>query len=241
MIKADIAARERTIREISCLGLDTNLRDLEVQGYTVVNGVLTKDQIEKAKDAILRRVKKNTGRSIDPESASADDFRGMEYQPYLIFDDPVFPEILLEPKTLALVTYLLGESCVLSSMGSHFRGPGGMPLPLHADGGVPGMNEVSQVANCNYALTEYSEESGALIMVPGSHRMNRQPSMSENWRSNNRSLAEVTAQISDPEELATLDWQAPKGGVTLNLEPGDAVIWHGNTWHGGWRLSLIHI
>ena len=71
MIKADIAARERTIDEISCLGLDTNLRDLEVQGYTVVNGVLTKDQIEKAKDAILRRVKKNTGRSIDPESASA--------------------------------------------------------------------------------------------------------------------------------------------------------------------------
>ena len=48
-----------------CLGLDTNLRDLEVQGYTVVNGVLTKDQIEKAKDAILRRVKKKTGsRSI---------------------------------------------------------------------------------------------------------------------------------------------------------------------------------
>ena len=123
-------------------------------------------------------------------------------------------------------------------MGSHFRGPGGMPLPLHADGGVPGMNEVSQVANCNYALTEYSEESGALIMVPGSHRMNRQPSMSENWRSNNRSLAEVTAQISDPEELATLDWQAPKGGVTLNLEPGDAVIWHGNTWHGGWRRDV---
>ena len=54
MIKADIAARERTIHEISCLGLDTNLRDLEVQGYTVVSGVLTKDQIEKAKDAILR-------------------------------------------------------------------------------------------------------------------------------------------------------------------------------------------
>ena len=224
MIKADIAARERTIHEISCLGLDTNLRDLEVQGYTVVSGVLTNDQIEKAKEAILRRVKKKTGKSIDPLNASADDFRGMEYQPYLIFDDPIFPEILLEPKTLALVTYLLGESCVLSSMGSHFRGPGGMPLPLHADGGVPGMSEVSQVANCNYALTEYSEESGALIMVPGSHRMNRQPSMSENWRSNNRSLAEVTAQISDPEELATLDWQAPKGGVTLNLEPGDAVI-----------------
>ena len=129
MIKADIAARERTIHEISCLGLDTNLRDLEVQGYTVVNGVLTMDQIEKAKDAILRRVKKKTGKSIDQVNASADDFRGMEYQPYLIFDDPVFPEILLEPKTLALVTYLLGESCVLSSMGSHFRGPGGMPLP----------------------------------------------------------------------------------------------------------------
>ena len=62
MIKADIAARERTIDEISHLGLDTNLRDLEVQGYTVVQGVLTNDHLEKAKDAILRRVKKKTGR-----------------------------------------------------------------------------------------------------------------------------------------------------------------------------------
>ena len=48
MIKADIAARERTIDEISCLGLDTNLRDLEVQGYTLLKGVLAKDQIERA-------------------------------------------------------------------------------------------------------------------------------------------------------------------------------------------------
>jgi len=30
----------------------------------------------------------------------------MAYQNYLIFDDPVFADILLEPKPLALITYL---------------------------------------------------------------------------------------------------------------------------------------
>ncbi len=34
---------------------------------------------------------------------------------------------------------------------------------------------ISQVANANYALTPYSEEAGALAMVPGSHRLCRKP------------------------------------------------------------------
>ena len=24
----------------------------------------------------------------------------------------------------------------------------------------------------------------------------------------------------------------------MELDPGDAAIWHGNTWHGGWRREL---
>ena len=53
-----------------------------------------------------------------------EDFSGLSYQPYLLYDDPVFPNLMLE-RPLALVTYLLGESCHLSSIGSHFKGPGG--------------------------------------------------------------------------------------------------------------------
>lgn len=232
------SARERVLAEIEALDLNDNLRELEVQGFTVVEGALGEDRIERAKAAILRRVESKKGSMIDPATATAEDFNGMAYQHYLIFDDPVFPEILLEPKPLALITYLLGESCVLSSMGCHFRGPGGLPLGVHADGVSVGMTEVSHVANCNYALTPYSREAGALVLFPGSHRRNRQPTPRENWTADGATMVEVLGKGLEQQEIDALEWTAPPGAVTMALKPGDAAIWHGNSWHGGWRRDL---
>lgn len=232
------SARERVLAQIEALGLNDNLRELEVQGFTVVEGALGEDRIERAKAAILRRVESKRGSTIDPATATAEDFNGMAYQHYLIFDDPVFPEILLEPKPLALITYLLGESCVLSSMGCHFRGPGGLPLGVHADGVSVGMTEVSHVANCNYALTPYSREAGALVLFPGSHRRNRQPTPRENWTVDGATMVEVLGEGLEQQEIDALEWTAPPGAVTMDLKPGDAAIWHGNSWHGGWRRDL---
>lgn len=229
-------AEQRILESIESLGLTKHLLELELQGYTVVKGVLSEDRIDRAKAAILRRVESKTGHKVDPETATATDFHGMAYQHYLIFDDPVFQEILLEPKPLALVNYLLGESCVLSSMGSHFRGPGGMPLPAHADGQTDAfLTSAASIANCNYALTPYTQEAGALVMFPGSHRKERQPTPHENWTAGGETVMEIMAKQLPPEELDAVAWEIPKGGVTIEIDPGDAVIWHGNSWHAGWR------
>ena len=120
-------ARLRVLDNAEALGLSGHLLELETQGFTVLKSALTPAQVERAKTSILSRVEAATGCAIDPQASGADEFRGMQYQHYLIFDDPVFQEILLMEKPLALMHYLLGESCVLSSMGSHFRGPGGLP------------------------------------------------------------------------------------------------------------------
>ena len=231
-------ARLRVLANIEALSLNDNLLELETQGFTVLKGVLSEDQVTRAKSAILRRVESTTGNKIDPECGTADDFRGMGYQPYLIFDDPVFPAILLEEKPLALIYYLLGESCVLSSMGSHFRGPGGLPLSAHVDSAPVGMTEVSPVANCNYALTPYSREAGALAMFPGSHRKLRGPTPHENWMAGHETVPEVVAKNLSAEELDAIEWTAPTGAVTMDIEPGDAVVWHGNSWHAGWRREI---
>ena len=232
-------AMRRTVDEIDALGLTSNLLELELQGFTVIPGVLSVDRIERAKAAILRRVEKRVGSRIDPETLTADEFNGLRYEHYLLFDDPVFPEILLEPKPLALITYLLGDKCVLSSMGCHFRGPGGLPLPVHADG-VPDdcMTQTSLVANCNYALTHYTQEAGALVLFPGSHRRQRHPTPPENWMAGHKTLFEVMAEKPAPRELDTVEWRIPNGGVTMEINAGDAVVWHGNSWHGGWRREL---
>lgn len=235
----DQQALQRTLQEIERLGLNENLLELQSLGYTVVKGVLSKQQIDRAKAAILARVEAKTGRKVDPDIAHASDFQGMAYQHYLLFEDPVFQDILLEPKPLALMTYLLGESCVLSSMGCHFRGPGGSPLLVHADGAGPEpFSPTSMVANCNYALTPYTREAGALVMFPGSHRKQRSPTAHENWTSNGQTVAEVVARNLSSEEFDKIEWTVPPGGVTMEIAPGDAVIWHGNTWHGGHRREV---
>jgi hypothetical protein len=214
ILTAGSSALDRILETLSALDLEKHLLELETRGFTTIPGVLSEEIVARAKAAILRRVEKMTGRRIDPDSATVDDYEGMTYLPYLLYDDEVFEEILMTEKPLALITYLLGESCILSSMGCHFKGPGGAPLPLHSDNGngMPGpFPAYSQVANVNYALTPYSREAGALAMVPGSHRLSRQPR---------------------PEEMVLGGPDTNPKALSMDLDPGDVVVWHGNTWHG---------
>ena len=118
------AALERILANIDRLGLNQNLIELETEGYTMLKGVLSEDQVNRAKAAILKRVEAETGHAIDLETATADDFKNLTYVYYMLYEDEVFEEILMAEKPLALMTYLLGESCLLSSVGSHFKGIG---------------------------------------------------------------------------------------------------------------------
>lgn len=211
---------QRILDNIHRLDLDQHMIELETKGYTTITGVLSEQQIKRAKAGILARVQSETDHKIDLDHETAAGFEGGTYIPYLLYDDAVYEEILLEEKPLALITYLLGESCLLSSMGCHFKGPGGQPLPLHSDNGngMPApFSHVSQVANVNYALTPYSKEAGALAIVPGSHRLARQPGQGE---------------------MLLGHGKANPDAVSMDLAPGDCVVWHGNTWHGSFARQI---
>ena len=232
---------QRILDSIRALGLADNLIELETQGYTTLRGVLTAETIERAKKAIIGRVERWRGRAVDAEAEDGAAYKGMQYVPYLLYEDEVFEDILMEPRPLALITYLLGESCLLSSMGCHFRGPGGSPLMMHSDNGngmPPPFSNTSMVANVNYALTPYSREAGALAMVPGSHRWLRQPTAHENFTPVNMTGGEVAARMREGESIDEVVWRDPPGAVSMDLAPGDAVVWHGNTWHGSFRREL---
>lgn len=213
-------AQARILDNITRLGLDAQLLALETQGFAVIKGVLSREQLSRARNAIVARYQRNTGQEIDIESEDGSSVSGQTYVPYLLYDDAVFEDILLAEAPLALISYLLGESCVLSSMGCHFKGPGGEPLLLHSDNGngTPApFSSTSFVANVNYALTPYSREAGALAMVPGSHKLARQPVGRE---------MRLDAERANPNAIA------------MDLEPGDAVVWHGNTWHGSFARQV---
>jgi ectoine hydroxylase-related dioxygenase (phytanoyl-CoA dioxygenase family) len=235
----------RILDSVAALGLNERLMELETQGYTILRRVLAEPQIAAAKAAILARVERTSGRRVDEHGANAADFNGMRYIPYLLYDDPVFEAILTAPGPLSLITYLLGESCLLSSMGCHFRGPGGAPLMIHSDNGngMPApFSPIAMVANINYALTPYSREAGALAMIPGSHRLCRQPTPQENFTTPGVSAKQLAALTREGGgALDGVAWKDPPGALAMTLDPGDAVVWHGNTWHGSFRRELAGV
>ncbi len=219
-------------RQIRSLGLETHVAEMDAFGFTVIPQALSKATVERARNSILATAEKRVGRCLDPETEEefGDLTGGKEVagQHYLLFKDPVFEEIVLNEKPLALITYLLGQSCWLSSCYSHVKGPGKVGLLLHSDNGngvpVSPMPPYSMTANVNYALTDYTRERGALAMVPGSHRHARQPVESERYLAGN---------------------QANPDAIPMEIQAGDAVVWHGNTWHGsfprlvpGLRINL---
>ena len=215
----DQAALARTLATIDRLSLNSHLNELETQGWTTIKGVLSQNTIERAINALLDRVEKNTGKRIDIETATEDDFGTMDYLPYMLYDDEVFEEVMMEEKPLAMISYLLGESCKLSSIGCHFKGMTEKgELPLHSDtSGPQPFSATSTVANVNYALTPYSKEAGALAMVPGSHKLARQPM---------------------PVEMMLAGEHGNSQAVSQDLQPGDCVVWHGNAWHGSYPRQI---
>ena len=112
----DQKALARTLSAIGELGLNENLVELDAQGYTTIRGVLSEDQIERAKQALLNRVEENTGSRVDIGTATSEDFQSamgtsMDYLPYMLYDDEVFEEILMAEKPLAIVSYTLFDFC----------------------------------------------------------------------------------------------------------------------------------
>ncbi|MET0985782.1 MAG: phytanoyl-CoA dioxygenase family protein, partial [Steroidobacteraceae bacterium] len=138
---------------------------------------------------------------------------------YVLFEDPIFQEALLNPIGLALTTYLLGQNALLSSASILVKGPGGLDLPLHADSfRMPDpLPHLPQICNITWALTDYSYDNGALAVVPGSHRYLRRPL-------HNEGIAQRVAV------------EAPAGSM---------IVWGGQLWHGafarknpGFRATL---
>jgi hypothetical protein len=202
--------------EIARLGLESHALELDTLGYTIIppDKAAPAGFVDRARDALLAVMARRDGSVADLADGST---HANQYFPnyfYLLFEDPIFEELLMLPAPLALVTKLLGCSCVLSASTGLVKGPStrdasGLDIPLHSDSEMhpPPFPMFAQYCNVTWLLTDYTREGGSLCVVPGSHLLCRQPQPHEG-------LDRVVAV------------EAPAGSF---------VIWHGNTWHGAFR------
>jgi ectoine hydroxylase-related dioxygenase (phytanoyl-CoA dioxygenase family) len=213
-------------REIRELGLETNIAEIDAYGFTVIEDALSRELTVSLRDAVVSAAEDFHKLELDLDREES--LRELQAVTFLLFKDQLFEEAVLHRKSLALMSYCLGKGCLLTSLVSHVKGPGGTGLPLHADSSQAGMPSplagYSHMANINFCLTDYTEEKGALAIVPGSHRHCRQPTQ---WES------AVAGNSRNPDAIA------------IEAPAGTAVFFIGATWHGsfprqipGLRLNL---
>ena len=204
--------------QLNKLNLERNALELETVGYTVIEEAIDPELTKKGLEATLQTFEERTGQRPDIKSGKG--FEGYSVSRYMLFQDPSFEEILMAEKVLALVDYLIGDDCILSTLTGHMRGQGGgktLPtgyLPLHGDDTSPQTQAgIYNLATVNIFLTDVTEESGCLAFVPGSHKMMRKPT---------------------PQESVLSGEGANTEAVPLVAPAGSAVIWPSHTWHGSW-------
>uniref|UniRef100_A0A7S1L8Q6 Phytanoyl-CoA dioxygenase n=1 Tax=Alexandrium catenella TaxID=2925 RepID=A0A7S1L8Q6_ALECA len=183
-----------TIDELDMWG---NLREIQEKGYTVLTNVAPPEFIEDF-CAAVRRVGSGQNK---------------------LHLDPTFVDAACNRKVYALAEFMCGQRPLLSqfAMSIKEQGKPGDPLlpPMHSDQfWVPTpFPEHNQLLTCCWALDgEFTAESGATHVVPGSHRLRRHPTKHE--IKHDRELLQPTS--------------GPRGCV---------VCWDGSVWHsGGVRL-----
>ena len=210
---------ETSIDALTKLGLERQALELEVCGYTVVQNAIDPDVTERALEATLRTFEKRNGKRPDVESGR--DYDGYWVARCMLLEDPVFEQVVMAERVLALVDYAVGNECTLSTLTAHMRGRGGgdsLPtgyLPLHGDDTSPQPHpSYHNSVTVNICLTDLTEESGCLAFVPGSHRRLRQPTPAEAVVAGDGANAEIVPMV------------APAGS---------AIIWPAHTWHGSWE------
>lgn len=202
-----------TYNELRQLGLEAHVAELEAFGFTILEDAASPELVADLRAGIFDALEEKTG--TRPDEATGATHPEMTLAHYLLFRGDPFERALLNPRPLALITYLLGRSCLLSSMTSHVKGPGQQPLGLHSDNGngMPSpFPAFAQVANCNYVLSDYTMESGAFAVVPGSHRQCRHPAGRE----------------------ARFGEDGNRHAIAVEVPAGSAIVFHGNTWHGSY-------
>jgi hypothetical protein len=222
--------------EIERLNLRKYVGDLEIDGYTILPpevvgsaSSFVEELREKALEVLAQDIDRYKGLSdldIRPDrvNSASGPFGQAKGVASLLQYGRIFEQALMNEPTLAIMSYLLGESCRLQSMMALKKGPGTEYMLLHADNNHSAapvaFPAIAEHANATWILTDYNEQNGSTCLVAGSHKLCRAPTSYE---------------------ARDLTFFKP-----IDAKAGSILIHHGNVWHGsvprrapGYRVSII--
>ncbi|TDJ33067.1 MAG: hypothetical protein E2O61_13015 [Gammaproteobacteria bacterium] len=187
--------------KVAALGLKETVQHVKDEGYGYVYDPAPMEFNDRLRETIIRVAK--TDKSMGGAGANM-----------LLNKDPIFEEVVLNPKILTMVEILCGKGAMLSQLAASIKPKGGPALGLHADQNwTPAPFPVhNQLVTFCWACDEFTKEGGSTKVVPGSHVHRRHPTEIE--------------VAKEPGAIAT---ECPAGSLTF---------WNGSMWHGSWPRTI---
>lgn len=160
--------------------VETCVAAIEQDGYAVLTDAIDADFLQQLLVELERLQKVRPGGDIPPAP-----FTGQVTRRWfdLLNDADIWQEVAVHPWIMQVLHQVLGEGFLLSTMGTAVVGPGEAAQPIHDDDGVYGFPRPHPNLVCNtmWALSDFTEESGATRVVPGSNHFPEDPDLTSTY------------------------------------------------------------
>jgi ectoine hydroxylase-related dioxygenase (phytanoyl-CoA dioxygenase family) len=143
-------------------GLASAVREMEDQGYTIVENAITPAFAEEAREAILGTLATH----------------GVATMNWMLYHGRAFERLVLNPKLMTLIDASLGRGAVIASLSCIRKGPGPGFIPIHTDyAHAPEPYPDWALTGVGvWAFEDWTQASGPTVLAPGTHRLRRSPS-----------------------------------------------------------------
>jgi hypothetical protein len=142
-------------------GLSGKIREMEAQGYTVIERAISPKFADEVRAATLRALLPHQTFSMN----------------WMLYHGREFEQLIQNPLLMTLIDASLGRGAVIASFSSIKKGPGPGVIPVHTDyAHVPEpYPEFSLTGVGVWALEDWTVASGPTYLVPGSNKLRRAP------------------------------------------------------------------
>jgi ectoine hydroxylase-related dioxygenase (phytanoyl-CoA dioxygenase family) len=199
-------------------GLAGHIREMEEQGFTVIENAISEEFADEVREATLRALTDHGQTTLN----------------WMLYQGREFEVLAQQPQLLTLVDASLGRGAVIGSFSGIRKGPGPGTIPLHVDyAHVPEpYPEFALTGVGVWSFEDWTVASGPTWIVPGSHKFRRAPRPGVDDVSSavpiempKGSVVFFTEAVwhwqgdrTDPGERVTLHWHFNRG-ILRSLEP----------------------
>lgn len=184
-----------------------HLDQFDKKGYIVVPSALDEDQTNALLDLTLRYAHAEEEAQVAYKYGENNTLQRVYnlISKHSLYADLLENRVLREILDSVFTTNTLHQKYVMSSYQANLVGPGAISQKIHVDSSVPNpLPEWLVRVNTAFPLTDFTEENGATLVLPGSHKFCRIPKEED---------------VADQELIPVI---APKGSM---------ICWNGHLWH----------